>query len=130
MLNQIQIDAIDDAIKVNLLEAGIDHIIFIDMAGNTITKHDNGESQIDATAFAALAAGNFAAVDAMAKLVDESEFSLLFHEGEKLSIYSNKVNGDTLLITIFSKNISLGLIRLKVAETIKEINRILTSDNS
>ncbi|MCP3899682.1 MAG: roadblock/LC7 domain-containing protein [Desulfobacteraceae bacterium] len=130
MLNQIQIDAIDDAINVNLLEAGLDHIMLIDMAGNTITKHDNGKSQIDAMAFAALAAGNFAAVDAMAKLVDEPEFSLLFHEGEKLSIYSNKVNGETLLITIFNKTISLGLIRLKVAETIKEINRILTNSNS
>lgn len=129
MLNQIQIDAIDDTINANLVEAGLDHVIYIDMAGNTITKHDNGENSLDTTAFAALAAGNFAAVDAMAKLVGESEFSLLFHEGEKISIHFNKVNGETLLITMFNKDISLGLVRLKVAETIKEINKILTSDN-
>jgi len=126
MLNQIQIDAIDNTINVNLVEAGLDHIIFMDMAGNTITKRDNGKSLLDTTAFAALAAGNFAAVDAMAKLVGESEFSLLFHEGEKLSIHFNKVNDDKLLITMFNKDISLGLVRLKVAETIKEINKILT----
>jgi len=97
----------------------------MDMAGNTIAKYDNGKSALDATAFAALAAGNFAAVDAMAKLIGESEFSLLFHKGEKSSIHFSKANNETLLITMFNKNISLGLVRLKVAETIKKINAVL-----
>ena len=125
MFNQNQLDAIDTAILTNLIDAGLDHVIFMDMAGNTIAKHDNGQSPLDATAFAALAAGNFAAVDAMAKLVGESEFSLLFHKGEKSSIHFSKVNDDALLITMFNQDISLGLVRLKVADTIKEINIIL-----
>ena len=128
MFNQSQLDAIDTAIHTHLIAAGLDHVIFMDMAGNTIAKHDNGKNFLDSTAFAALAAGNFAAVDAMAKLVGETEFSLLFHKGEKSSIHFSKVNNDTLLITMFNKNISLGLVRLKVAETIKKINIILGSD--
>ncbi|MBU2631508.1 MAG: roadblock/LC7 domain-containing protein, partial [Proteobacteria bacterium] len=83
-------------------------------------------SLLDSTAFAALAAGNFAAVDAMAKLVGESEFSLLFHKGEKSSIHFSRINDETLLIAMFNKDISLGLVRLKVAQTIKEINTILS----
>jgi len=130
MFNQSQLNAIDDVIKTNLIDAGLDDVIFMDMAGNTIAKHDNGKSHLDSTAFAALAAGNFAAVDAMAKLVGESEFSLLFHKGEKSSIHFSKVNDDTLLIAMFNKDISLGLVRLKVAETIKGINDILTDDQS
>lgn len=125
MFNQSQLDAIDSAILTNLIESGLEHVIFMDMAGNTIAKHHNGKSHLDSTAFAALAAGNFAAVDAMAKLVGESEFSLLFHKGEKSSIHFSKVNEDTLLITMFNKDISLGLVRLKVAETVKEIIHIL-----
>lgn len=128
MFNETQLNAIDDSIHANLIEAGLDNVIFMDMAGNTIAKHDNGKSHLDAIAFAALAAGNFAAVDAMAKLVGESEFSLLFHKGEKSSIHFSKVNDETLLITMFNQDISLGLVRLKVAETIKEINKILTND--
>lgn len=104
-------------------------MIFMDMAGNTIAKHDNGKSDLDATAFAALAAGNFAAVDAMAQLMGESEFSLLFHKGETSSIHFSKVNDETLLINMFNKEISLGLVRLKVAKTIKELNEILTDHN-
>jgi len=67
-------------------------------------------------------------VDAMAKMVGESEFSLLFHKGEKSSIHFSKVNDETLLITMFSKEISLGLVRLKVADTVKSINEILAGD--
>ncbi|OGR36146.1 MAG: gliding motility protein [Desulfobacula sp. RIFOXYB2_FULL_45_6] len=125
MFNQTQLDAIDTAILTNLIESGLEYVIFMDMAGNTIAKHNNGKTHLDSTAFAALAAGNFAAVDAMAKLVGESEFSLLFHKGEKSSIHFSKVNEDTLLISMFNKDISLGLVRLKVAETVKEINHIL-----
>ncbi|CCK80564.1 roadblock/LC7 domain-containing protein [Desulfobacula toluolica] len=128
MFNQTQLYAIDNVIHTNLIESGLDHVIFMDMAGNTIAKHDNGKSHLDSTAFAALAAGNFAAVDAMAKLVGESEFSLLFHRGEKSSIHFSKVNDETLLITMFNKDISLGLVRLKVTETIKKINTILAND--
>jgi predicted regulator of Ras-like GTPase activity (Roadblock/LC7/MglB family) len=125
MYNQNQLDAIDDVIKTNLIAAGLDHVIFMDMGGNAIAKHDNGKSYLDSTAFAALAAGNYAAVDAMAKLVGESEFSLLFHKGKKLSIHFSKVTDDTLLISMFNKELSLGLVRLKVVDTIKEINQIL-----
>ncbi len=125
MFNYSQLDAIDKAIKTNLVESGVDYVILMDMAGNSITKHNNDQSDLDATAFAALAAGNFAAVDAMAKLVGETEFSLLFHKGEKSSIHFSKVNEDILLITMFKKKISLGLVRLKVAETIRSINKII-----
>ena len=127
MFNQSQLDAIDNIIITKLIEAGLDNVIFMDMAGNAIAKHDNGKNNLDSTAFAALAAGNFAAVDAMAKLVGESEFSLLFHKGEKSSIHFSKVDDETLLISMFNKEISLGLVRLKVAETIKEINTILAN---
>lgn len=130
MFNENQLNAIDKIIHTNLIEAGLDNVIFIDMAGNAIAKHDNGKNSLDSIALAALAAGNFAAVDAMAKLVGESEFSLLFHKGEKSSIHFSKVDDDTLLISMFNTDISLGLVRLKVAETIKQINSIMANDES
>ncbi len=126
MYDKDQLNAIDTAIQTRLIAAGIDHVIFMDLSGNAIAKHSNGRTDLDATAFTALAAGNFAAVDAMAQLVGESEFSLLFHKGENLSIHFNKVTSDTLLISMFGKEISLGMVRLKVAETIKEIIQTLS----
>ncbi len=125
MLQKSQLNAIDNAIQTHLMTTGIDAVIYMDMSGNAIAKHDSGNTAIDSTALAALAAGNFAAVDAMAKLVGESEFSLLFHKGEKSSIHFNKVTEDTLLISMFNKDISLGIVRLKVSEAIKAIQNAL-----
>jgi len=128
MFNKNQLDAIDNIICSNLIDTGIDNVIFMDMAGNTIAKYDNGKKKLDSIAFAALAAGYYAAVDAMAQLVGESEFSLLFHKGEKSSIHFSKANDDNLLITMFNKDISLGLVRLKVSEAITQINEVLIKE--
>jgi len=128
MYNKNQLNAIDNAIKEHLIATGGDHGIDMDMCGNAIAKHNGGKTDLDSTAFAALAAGNFAAVDAMAKLIGESEFSLLFHKGEKSSIHFSKVNNDTLLISMFNKDISLGIVRLKVAEAIKEIIQAMDAE--
>ena len=127
MFSQEQLDAIDGVIKSRLIESGVDDVIYIDLAGNVITRHDNGKSDLDYMAFAALAAGNYAAVDAMAKLVGEPEFSLLFHKGEKSSIHFSKATEETILITMFPRAVSLGLLRLKVAETVTEINEICSA---
>ena len=79
----------------------------------------------DIYSLAALAAGNFGAVSTMAKLIGEEEFSLLFHKGQKEHIHFSKVTGDFLLITIFGKEISLGFLRLKVAEAMEKLVKIL-----
>lgn len=127
MFSQEQLNAIDEVITSLLIDSGVDNVIYIDLAGNAITQQDNGHSSLDYRSFAALAAGNFAAVDAMAKLIGESEFSLLFHKGTKSSIHFSKVTEDTILITMFSKKVSLGLIRLKVGEAVTKINEICSA---
>ncbi|MBF0111866.1 MAG: roadblock/LC7 domain-containing protein [Desulfamplus sp.] len=125
ILTEKQLDAIDQILQQKLIKAGVRNVMLIDMAGNTISKQDNGQFKVDTMAFAALAAGNFAAVEAMAKLVGESEFSLLFHKGETASVHFSKINKDFLLITMFQKDISLGIIRLKVTDTIDALNKII-----
>ena len=124
VLSEKQLNRIDTILKKKLISAGVKTALLIDMAGNTVSKQDDGTSNFDTVAFAALAAGNFAAVEAMAKMVGESEFSLLFHRGETACIHFSKVNERFLLITMFHKNISLGIIRLKVTETNNAINKV------
>ncbi len=125
ILTEQQLDAIDEILQQKLIQAGVRNVMLIDMAGNTISEQNNGKFKLDTISFAALAAGNFAAVEAMAKLVGESEFSLLFHKGETASVHFSKINNDFLLITMFQKDLSLGIIRLKVTDTIKALNKIL-----
>ena len=124
-LGQEQLDGIEEILQRDLIDVGVRCVFLIDMAGNIIANRDNGKIKHDVYSLAALAAGNFGAVSAMAKIIGEGEFSLLFHKGKKENIHFNKIIADFLLITIFSNDISLGFLRLKVNETVEKIKQIL-----
>jgi predicted regulator of Ras-like GTPase activity (Roadblock/LC7/MglB family) len=124
VVSQEQLEKIDEVLGDQLINIGVDCVIIIDMAGNIITAKDNGTSKYDVYSFAALAAGNFATVDAMAKLVGEQEFSLLFHKGTDCNIHFSKIDEELLLITMFGKHISLGFLRLNVVQAIEQIRKI------
>jgi predicted regulator of Ras-like GTPase activity (Roadblock/LC7/MglB family) len=120
-----QLEDIEDLLQHDLIDMGVTCVILIDMAGNIIANIDNGKKKHDIYSLAALAAGNFGAVSAMAKIIGEEEFSLLFHKGKKENIHFSRVAEDFLMISIFGNEVSLGFLRLKVAETIKAIRTIL-----
>ena len=124
VVSQEQLEKMDEILSDKLIKIGVDCVIIIDMAGNIITAKDNGKSKYDVYSFAALAAGNFATVDAMAKLVGEQEFSLLFHKGTDCNIHFSKVDEELLLISMFGKEISLGFLRLNVVEAIEDIRKL------
>ncbi|MCU0557316.1 MAG: roadblock/LC7 domain-containing protein [Desulfobacterales bacterium] len=123
--SQKQLDGIEEILQEDLVALGVHCVVLIDMAGNIIANLDNGTMEHDIYSLAALAAGNFGAVSTMAKIIGEDEFSLLFHKGEKESIHFSKVTSDFLLVSIFGKEVSLGFLRLKVAEAIEKINKLL-----
>jgi len=126
-LGHEQLTKIEEVLQKDLMEMGVHCVIFIDMAGNIVVTLDDGNIKHDVYSLAALAAGNFGAVSAMAQMIGEEDFSLLFHKGEKESIHFSKVLNDFLLIIIFGHEISLGLLRLKVTESIEKIEKILKS---
>jgi predicted regulator of Ras-like GTPase activity (Roadblock/LC7/MglB family) len=120
-----QFEQIEQILVEELIELGVQSVILLDLAGNIIVSLDDGKINHDIYSLAALAAGNFGAVNAMAKIIGEEDFSLLFHKGDKESINFSKVNDDLLLLTIFGKEISLGFLRLKVAEAIRKIQNLI-----
>jgi predicted regulator of Ras-like GTPase activity (Roadblock/LC7/MglB family) len=124
-LGQNQLDKIEEVLQQDLIDIGVRCVFLIDMAGNIIANRDDGKIKHDVYSLAALAAGNFGAVSAMAKIIGEGEFSLLFHKGKKENIHFNKIISDFLLITIFSNDLSLGFLRLKVNEAVEKIKQEL-----
>ena len=129
-LSNEQLSEIEEILQQDLIDLGVHCVFLIDMAGNIIANHDNGESSHDIYSLAALAAGNFGAVTAMAKIIGEGEFSLLFHKGQKENIHFSKILSDYFLINIFGNHISLGFLRLKVADVVEKTNKILGSSDA
>ncbi|GAB6094142.1 hypothetical protein JCM14469_03940 [Desulfatiferula olefinivorans] len=123
--NKSQLESIENILEEELIELGVECVVLIDLAGNVIVNLDNGKCEHDVYSLAALAAANFGAVSAMANIIGEEEFSLLFHKGENDSIHFSKIGTDLLLLTIFGKDVSLGFLRLKVTEANNKIKELV-----
>jgi len=123
--DETQFEKIELVLDEELIGLGVTCVLLIDLAGNILVNLDDGKTHHDVYSLAALAAGNFGAVNEMAKIIGEDDFSLLFHKGEKESIHFSRISEDLLLLTIFGKDVSLGFLRLKVAEAIRKIQTII-----
>ena len=124
-LDEKQFETMENILSKELIDVGVQSLLLIDLAGNILISLDDGKARYDVYSLAALAAGNFGAVSEIAKIIGETDFSLLFHKGEKESIHFSRIEDNLLLITIFGKEVSLGFLRLKVAEAIKKITALL-----
>ncbi len=125
-IDQKDLDEIETVLQDDLMRIGVHCAILIDLAGNIIVSLDTGNKRHDIYSLAALAAGNFGAVNEMARMVGEEDFSLLFHKGKKGNIHFSKVSDDFLLVTTFGEDISLGFLRLKVNEAIEKITKTIS----
>ena len=125
MFNENQLSKIENVLKNGMIGRGVESVLLIDMAGNMIVSLDNGEEVLDKYSMAALAAGNDGAVNAIANIVGEQEFSLQFHKGKKTNIHFRRIPSDYLLISLFQNDLSLGFLRLLVEESSTEIENIL-----
>lgn len=104
-------------------EANAKVCYLVDKNGQLIA--DAGATQdIDATSLASLTAGNIAATGGLAKLLGEKEFSIVFHEGEKDNIHISLVGPRVILVVVFDRRSSLGLVRLRVRKTSQELETI------
>ena len=61
----------------------------------------------DPTAFATLTAADFSANDQLAKLIGESDFNSLFHQGEKESMYLADIARRVILVALFEFPVSV-----------------------
>ncbi len=78
----------------------------------------------DATAFATLTAADFSANDQLARLIGESDFSVLFHQGERESMYLADIARRIILVVLFDNRTTLGLVRLRMKSAVDELTRI------
>ncbi|HOI93192.1 MAG TPA: roadblock/LC7 domain-containing protein [Syntrophobacter fumaroxidans] len=118
-----QILQLESIVGKELLDAGADHVIIVDMSGNLIMQQGSMHME-DIFSLAALSAANFAATAEIAKLIGEEDFSLLFHKGDKRNIHFSRLGREHIIITLFNETVSLGLIRLKLNRAIEQMASI------
>lgn len=109
------VNEIRDYLTREVMTEGISSLLVIDDAGSLIVNVGN-KIDLDAISLAAVAAANFAATEQIARLIGESDFVLLFYKGHNESFHFMRVGNEYIIVTIFSNSLSLGLVRLRIAE--------------
>ena len=124
VLSKEAINSIIAILDEDLLRAGADCVLLVDRSGNLIVNRGD-PANLDVVALAALSAANFGATAEIAKLIGEDDFALLFHKGKNENIHFTKVGRGFILITLFGKDVSLGVIRLKTVKVTEDLLPIL-----
>lgn len=119
-----------DAVRIDavlgrfLADSGCAAALLIDRSGQPLAE--TGVSRtLDTGSIGALAAGAFSATAALAQLLGESEFSVLFHEGVRESMHVSTVDDETILLAIFDERTTVGMVRLFAREASTSIGGIL-----
>lgn len=116
VLTSSMLEKAQNILVSSLVDAGVRSVLLIDSAGNILVNCGQEADGIDATSLAALAAANLGATCQIAKLIGEEDFTLLFHKGKTGNINFGRIGNDLILIAIFGEEVSLGLIRCRIAD--------------
>ncbi len=98
-------------------------ILVVDKNGQLIAAAGNAH-ELDTTSLSSLVAGNVAATGGIAKLIEEEEFTGQFHEGKGISVHLSIVARRIILVVLFDKNTTHGLVRLRVRKAVEELEKI------
>ena len=114
------IQLLDSALGDLITKSESTAALIIDKGGPLIIQKGDAE-RFDTTTMAALAAGSYAATQAIAGLVGELDFSSIYQQGQNFSVLVNNIDDQLLLIVIFRANISVGAIKYYANTTITQV---------
>ena len=115
--------AIQKSLQKFLNDSNARCALLVDRSGQLVATVGE-QPTFDPTAFATLTAADFSANDQLARLIGETEFNSLFHQGEQESMYLADVARRVILVVLFDNRTTLGLVRLKMKQTVDELTRL------
>jgi predicted regulator of Ras-like GTPase activity (Roadblock/LC7/MglB family) len=115
--------AITQSLQRFLYESNARCALLVDRTGQLVATVGE-QPKFDPTAFATLTAADFSANDQLARLIGETDFNSLFHQGEKESMYLADVARRVILVVLFDNRTTLGLVRLKMKQTVDELTQL------
>jgi len=124
ILHDKEYEGFQSVLKRLLADSYAKVVFLVDKNGSLLATAGETED-FDTTSLASLAAGNIAATGGLASLIGEKEFSILFHEGERDNMHISVVANRLILVVIFDRRSSVGLVRLRVRRAAVDLERIL-----
>ena len=126
ILREAEYQAFQAILRKLLTDSYAKVVFLVDKNGTLLTSVGETDG-FDTTSLASLAAGNIAATGGLANLIGEKEFSILFHEGERDNMHISVVADRLILVVVFDRRSSVGLVRLRVRRASGDLGRVLAS---
>jgi predicted regulator of Ras-like GTPase activity (Roadblock/LC7/MglB family) len=98
-------------------------VFLIDKEGHLVTQRGISQT-FNAATLSALVAGAFAATKEMARLLGETEFSVMFHQGRKDNIHLSLVGDRAINATVFDEKTTVGMVNLYSKEVTLKLEKI------
>src|SRR6476619_7971043 len=123
-LNQEDIMQIEATMRDLLGKSEANIALLVEKAGYLIHQCGNPE-QLDTTTFATLGSNAYNAVQFMANLVNESNFTSMYQQGESYSTLMVNVDENSLLVLVFPTQLTVGYIKYYAAPAARGIADII-----
>jgi predicted regulator of Ras-like GTPase activity (Roadblock/LC7/MglB family) len=124
ILREPEYEALLSILRKLLLDASAKVVFLVDKNGTLLASVGDAVG-FDTTSLASLAAGNIAATGGLANLIGEKEFSILFHEGERDNMHLSVVAERLILVIVFDRRSSVGLVRLRVRQATARLTAVM-----
>jgi predicted regulator of Ras-like GTPase activity (Roadblock/LC7/MglB family) len=126
ILREPEYEALLSALRKLLVDASAKVVFLVDKDGTLLASAGDAVG-FDTTSLASLAAGNIAATGGLANLIGEKEFSILFHEGERDNMHLSVVAERLILVVVFDRRSSVGLVRLRVRQASARFTAVMSA---
>ena len=120
-LNQVDIDTVDRILRELLQKSEANVALLVEKAGYLIHQCGNPE-HLDTTTFATLGSNAYNAVQFMANLVNESNFTSMYQQGENFSTLMVNVDENSLLVIVFPTHLTVGSMKYYAGPAVRLIN--------
>jgi len=116
---------LESAAAALLEQAEAEAVLVVHRDGHALASAER-QGVLPMDSVSALAAGIFAATRELAGLLSEREFRCLSHEGSQRSILMQSIRNDFIVVVVFGRNTTLGLVKLYTDRMIEEVSPVLT----
>lgn len=119
-INQEDIEHFEEVLSDLLRKSEANIALLVEKAGYLIHQSGNPE-EIDTTTFATLGSNAYNAVQFMASLVNESNFTSMYQQGESHSTLMLNVDENSLLVIVFPTSLTVGSMKYYAGPAVRAI---------
>src|SRR4051812_46710231 len=120
-LNEEDVAQIDAVLRELLQKSEANVALLVEKAGYLIHQCGNPEA-LDTTTFATLGSNAYNAVQFMASLVNETNFTSMYQQGENFSTLMVNVDDNCLLVIVFPTHLTVGSMKYYAGPAVRSIN--------